>query len=1495
MRKILKFALLAAGMLPMGAAAQITVDRTKYPDYNAVNNPDWSLMKREARPGVKTTKAATRPDHVNNAETMHFPPVFNQAGGSCGSASRICYMFTHELNSFRNLDGKDPNNYYPSHFVWLLTYGNSGKNEFVTKVGVPSAAVYGGQTYSKYFGYQDTENNNFGWMQGYDKWYSGMFNRMWEPVNFPVSVKSEEGREAVKNYLWNHNGDTDFHSGGIVGIGVASGGDWQPIPSTPTNDEIGLTGMRYVNKWGTQVDHALTIVGYDDRVEFDLNGNGVYGEESADEKGAWIIVNSWGSGWCNGGFVYCPYAYAVPAFTAAGKPVDSFYTPEVYHVRKNYRPLRTIKLLMDYSRRSELYLSAGVSQNLDATEPEMALVFDHFKYAGDGNYGNTVPAPEVPMLGLWADGKLHYEPMEFGYDLTDLTDNLDPNMPMKYFFMVDTKATAEGEGKIHGASIIDYAQDEDGVETPFELGADGVNIQNQGKRTIVSVVVQGRGFYAPQNAAYDNGSITWQAPIVSGLKITAYNIYKEGGLVASVKPNVFSYAVEAQAGDMYQVSAVYDKQESGKVSVYVPTTVTGNESLNFAKSGFSIPDVFGPKYEKATIEYWINCNSLANWNQSAGPGWGQFMFHANSDGRLTVGWNTGADRTDVSGAYTKGTWKHIAIVVDGNKISAYVNGQYKTGFTSQNYSGIGGFGALTFTNSTGNNSYLDAKIDEIRIWKTARTSQEIRQNYKQEFGDAGLPADLIAYFKGDLVNVDGELKMRDHTAGQHHAKLLDANYQKQSGGPSMSTPVALNVAIDEPAGDVYAGVPVTLKATASTSAQTMKWTVEDAGLDKVIATAPSVTFKTAGKQKVTVEAINKNGESVTAETEIDVKESPAPDAEFTATKTSVPAGDRVSFLVKNPRLGYSYNWDMPGADVEKVATTNAAASYQMQGTYKVTLTVTAPNGAKAVKSVDIAVSQVAPLASFNVEPGVVMKDEMTKLISTSKYGATDCKWQLVSPAHVYVGTGDKLAFHPAEPGVYDVKLIASNEAGSSEAVQEGGLVVCNADSKTGLNFAYANSNVALSKVPLEAGLKTFTIDWWMSLSQLAAMGNGMGDADANFYCTTNSNGNMNVQVKDKIVSSGAGYVLAGGWHHYALVMKNNYIYFYRDGKQFARVSAGRTVPELTKFVIGLDFAPMNGLIDEFRIWSNAIAESDFGKFFNAPLSAAEVAAAEKDHGLKVYYQFNQNGGNVKDETSNANTGVRSNFGPEGDSWSLSKGVFSLNFSEAKATDVTATTLKNYKAPFTTTGKTVNNSVSSRFYGLADWTLENVGNNGTGAHVDTKKDKYFTITTTWDSFDESLVNQKTYQTVKLPAGAYMFTANYGTYEGQANGTYLVAAEGAGLPDTDALDSAPTLGYTLMDEKSDANMSNTLFFIVTEETEVSIGVLSNLSGKNCMTVKSFSLMNYPCETIENDPAGISDAVLQQSKRGNAIYDLYGRRVLKPEKGGVYIIGGQKVILK
>ena len=258
------FVALLFGTAAVVAQDTIAVDRTMYPDYTDKKNPDWSLMTPMYESGAlaRNRVASGRPDHVNNAETRYFPPVFNQDGGSCSAASRISYVFSYELAAYRDLDGSKPENYYPSHFVWLHTNspGNQGKDAFVMHVGVPSAATYGGQTYSSLFGYQEETYNDFGWMQGYDKWYEAMHNRMLQPTNFPVSVGTEEGREAVKNWLWNHNGDDSFQAGGICGIGVASGGNWQDIP--PEIYDVGGTHSNnyrrlHPNKPSITIKHAV--------------------------------------------------------------------------------------------------------------------------------------------------------------------------------------------------------------------------------------------------------------------------------------------------------------------------------------------------------------------------------------------------------------------------------------------------------------------------------------------------------------------------------------------------------------------------------------------------------------------------------------------------------------------------------------------------------------------------------------------------------------------------------------------------------------------------------------------------------------------------------------------------------------------------------------------------------------------------------------------------------------------------------------------------------------------------------------------------------------------------------------------------------------------------------------------------------------------------------------------------------------------------------------
>ena len=197
-------------------------------------------------------------------------------------------------------------------------------------------------------------------------------------------------------------------------------------------------------------------------------------------------------------------------------------------------------------------------------------------------------------------------------------------------------------------------------------------------------------------------------------------------------------------------------------------------------------------------------------------------------------------------------------------------------------------------------------------------------------------------------------------------------------------------------------------------------------------------------------------------------------------------------------------------------------------------------------------------------------------------------------------------------------------------------------------------------------------------------------------------------------------------------------------------------------------------------------------------------------------------------------------------------------------------------------------------GLADWKIENIVTEkagiSTGAHVDADKDNDFCITTGWDGFASKLDDHKVFQTVTLPAGAYTFTANYGKYEGESSNCYLVAAAGSKLPNSSMLSNA--IAYKAMATK-DETSSNTLVFFFTEPTTVSLGILANMAGNQCLSIDSFVLNAYTLTKLEGTTNGINDVInAEDINNSKDVYDLSGRRVNIPGKG-VFIIGGKKVI--
>ena len=117
--KNLKSLLLIASIVPsLGTLAQIEeyklpdgkvvkIDRSVFPDLRYDATPKAKPADYVSRRKARMAKGQTAlPPYVYNGQDKYFPPIFNQDGGSCGSAAGVGYQFTHEINSYRDADAR---------------------------------------------------------------------------------------------------------------------------------------------------------------------------------------------------------------------------------------------------------------------------------------------------------------------------------------------------------------------------------------------------------------------------------------------------------------------------------------------------------------------------------------------------------------------------------------------------------------------------------------------------------------------------------------------------------------------------------------------------------------------------------------------------------------------------------------------------------------------------------------------------------------------------------------------------------------------------------------------------------------------------------------------------------------------------------------------------------------------------------------------------------------------------------------------------------------------------------------------------------------------------------------------------------------------------------------------------------------------------------------------------------------------------------------------
>lgn len=441
------------------------------------NTPPWRFAGLRVTPEIESelaaipllrispaSQATVLPVGVDNSKREWFRGIFLQTDGCCGQAAGVGYAFTYEVNRKRLQAANVETHQYPTHFTYnFLNEEDTARSswphhgwEVIKQMGVPSVDDYGGMFKNYYL-----PNRINVWETGYNHYYHALSNKVALSYNKEI-VHNSTDIDDVKHWLNDHgNGES---SGGVA-VFCANIFDYT-FATLPVESDS--AGQWVVTGWGDGGLHAMTIVGYDDNIMYDFNGDGQFTNEGSIsnwERGAFIVANSWGTGsWGTGiagghfehndGFLYVPY-----------RLVAGFHNNEVYclNVTGFYTPEIVLKVRVKHP--SRMHLSFYADYDIDATQS--GLLADSAFSALNWHKLNIPMFRDLDMTGLQNNN-----PIEFGLDFGQFfQDQLNNNEIGKVFFVVRETGDASGtgiyDGEISYFSLFDYRWNET-FEVPYQ-------------------------------------------------------------------------------------------------------------------------------------------------------------------------------------------------------------------------------------------------------------------------------------------------------------------------------------------------------------------------------------------------------------------------------------------------------------------------------------------------------------------------------------------------------------------------------------------------------------------------------------------------------------------------------------------------------------------------------------------------------------------------------------------------------------------------------------------------------------------------------------------------------------------------------------------------------------------------------------------------------------------------------------------------------------------
>lgn len=306
MSKLKKFLNVAVGgilaanlisMLPVGAqeASQYGLGDNEMSESQVMEFSN-QFSSEEPNYNDEFTNTSQLPSSVDLSTSAYFPDIGDQGSiGSCTAWATTYYQFTYEANKLNNIITTNGNTYSPS---WTYNFTNCGvdKGSYIDNaynvLKRQGALTLSEMPYNK-------NAYSFAW--------STDTEAMTDALKTRVSVVDRITIPSTGTCITSNNDSDLIAAKALLNAGkvfvvrgyVDNYFSWSTKESYNRPDELVVYRASYTNS-----SHAMTVVGYDDNVFCDVNGNGVI-EDC--EKGAFKVANSWGTDWGNDGYIWVLY------------------------------------------------------------------------------------------------------------------------------------------------------------------------------------------------------------------------------------------------------------------------------------------------------------------------------------------------------------------------------------------------------------------------------------------------------------------------------------------------------------------------------------------------------------------------------------------------------------------------------------------------------------------------------------------------------------------------------------------------------------------------------------------------------------------------------------------------------------------------------------------------------------------------------------------------------------------------------------------------------------------------------------------------------------------------------------------------------------------------------------------------------------------------------------------------------------------------------------